>query len=560
MADAHTSEAYASLRSGIMPRVAGLRRAQTNIRAEGLGIRAVFRVCIVVLAAAAFCAIVGVSCVRVTQDEFERSSASVRSEVNYLSLQLKSLGERSKTFKRTMSSAGVPLEQIAEADPEGYRSFTDPVGDVLEGYTLAETGTVLIAREDEVIASDDERIPVGASLRESLGADIHTQIDAILADAELRSIPLQGALSGSSDASGYLMAGEYGDYTIVIVEPESMVFRNRASILGREATATFFVLLVVACVVDRLLAIAVARRIDGINKTLEEIVSGDLDARVVSEGTREFRSLANGINVTVDALQGWIGEAERRMDADLATARRIQEGALPRQFPAFPDVGAVDLFASMDSAREVGGDFYDFFKLDENSVAFLIADVSGKGIPGGLFMMAAKTEIENHLRAGLGLVKAVATANEALCANNEAGMFVTVWAATLDWRTGELTYVNAGHNFPLLRHEGKWEWIKKRCGLFLGTFETAKYREEKLMLEPGDELLLYTDGVNEAFNVEEEEYGNKRLEQFLTNHADLAPRDLVPALRADVVKWARGAEQSDDVTILALEYSGSQPQ
>ena len=560
MADAHTNEVYASIRSGIMPRVAGLRRAQTNIRAEGLGIRAVFRVCIVVLAVAAFCAIVGVSYVRVTQDEFNRAGASVRSEVNYLCLQLESLDERSEAFKRVMSSASVPLEQIAEADPVDYRAFSDPVGDVLEGYTLAETGTVLIVRDDEIIASDDERIPVGAGLRESLGADIHTQVDAILADGELRSIPLQGALADSSDASGYLMAGEYGDCTVVIVEPASMVFRNRVSTLGREATATFFVLLVVACVVDRLLAITVARRIDRINKTLEEVVSGDLDARVVSEGTREFRSLANGVNVTVDALKGWIGEAERRMDADLATARRIQEGALPRQFPAFPDVNTVDLFASMDSAREVGGDFYDFFKLDESSVAFLIADVSGKGIPGGLFMMAAKTEIENHLRAGVGLAKAVATANEALCANNEAGMFVTVWAATLNWRTGELTYVNAGHNFPLLRHEGKWEWIKKRCGLFLGTFETAKYREEKLVLEPGDELLLYTDGVNEAFNVEEEEYGNKRLEEFLANHADLAPRDLVPALRADVVKWARGAEQSDDVTILALEYSEPQPQ
>ena len=151
---------------------------------------------------------------------------------------------------------------------------------------------------------------------------------------------------------------------------------------------------------------------------------------------------------------------------------------------------------------------------------------------------------------------AIASANRRLCANNDAGMFVTVWAATLDWQTGLVTYVNAGHNFPLVRRgrSGSWEWLKKRCGLFLGTFETAKYRQETLMLEPGDELVLYTDGVNEALNPAEEEYGNDRLDAFLAAHADVHPRELVRGLRSDVARWADGAEQSDDVTILALEF------
>jgi sigma-B regulation protein RsbU (phosphoserine phosphatase) len=135
-------------------------------------------------------------------------------------------------------------------------------------------------------------------------------------------------------------------------------------------------------------------------------------------------------------------------------------------------------------------------------------------------------------------------------------MFVTVWAATLDWQTGLVTYVNAGHNFPLVRRgrSGSWEWLKKRCGLFLGTFDTAKYRQETITLGPGDELLLYTDGVNEAFSANDEEFGNDRLESWLANHQDLAPEDLVRGLRAEVAQWAEGAEQSDDITILALEY------
>jgi sigma-B regulation protein RsbU (phosphoserine phosphatase) len=210
----------------------------------------------------------------------------------------------------------------------------------------------------------------------------------------------------------------------------------------------------------------------------------------------------------------------------------------------------------MNAAREVGGDFYDFFEVDDTRVGFLIADVSGKGIPGALFMMAAKNEIENRMLSGMGLAEAVSTANVHLCANNEAGMFVTLWAATFDWTKGELTYVNAGHNFPLLRHGrgGNWEWLKKKCGLFLGTFEIAKYRQETIDLQPGDELILYTDGVNEAFSVNEEEYGNDRLEAFLAAHNDMRHDELVKALRDDVAAWAEGAEQSDDITILVMEY------
>lgn len=303
----------------------------------------------------------------------------------------------------------------------------------------------------------------------------------------------------------------------------------------------------------------VVRSIWEVNGTLDQITSGDLEAEVNVRDSSEFASLSDDINKTVTSLRNAIAAESARIEQDLRTAKAIQESALPRTFPPFPDVDAFDIFASMNAAREVGGDFYDFFLIDDHTLGFLIADVSGKGIPASLFMMAAKSELANYMKSGMELSEAVHSANCNLCQNNDAGMFVTVWAATLDYNTGRLTYVNAGHNPPLLRHNGSWEWLRKKCGLFLGVFDTAKYRSATIDLHKGDELLLYTDGVNEAFSVNEEEYGNQRLEDFLNAHADQHPHMLVDMLRADVRHWALGAEQSDDITMLCLEY-GKQPE
>ncbi|MBP3883530.1 MAG: SpoIIE family protein phosphatase, partial [Olsenella sp.] len=291
-----------------------------------------------------------------------------------------------------------------------------------------------------------------------------------------------------------------------------------------------------------------------VNGTLEEITSGNLEAQVDVRDSTEFASLSDDINRTVGALRGAIAAEARRIESDLATAKAIQVSALPRTFPPFPDVDAFDIYASMNAAREVGGDFYDFYLIDDHTLGFLIADVSGKGIPAALFMMSAKTELANYMKRGIDLAEAVRNANCNLCASNDAGMFVTVWAATLDYRTGRLTYVNAGHNPPLLRRDGSWSWLKKRSGPILGLFEHSSYESSSVMLEPGDELLLYTDGVNEAFNANEEEYGNDRLEAFLAKNENVHPRMLVDLVRADLRKWSVGAEQSDDITMLCIEY------
>ena len=294
-----------------------------------------------------------------------------------------------------------------------------------------------------------------------------------------------------------------------------------------------------------------------VNRTLNKITQGDLQAEVSVGNSSEFVSLSKGINTTVASLRKAIASEAARIDQELEYARRIQLSSLPLTFPPFPEIDAFDIYALMDAAREVGGDFYDFFLIDDHTLGLLIADVAGKGIPASLFMMAAKTELSTYMSSGMSLADAVQTANWHLCQSNSAGMFVTVWAATLDYETGELTYINAGHNPPLLRHNGTWEWLRTRSGLFLGTFDSAKYRSSTLTLEPGDELLLYTDGVTEAFSEQEEQYGEERLEKFAIAHSDMHPHALTTMLRASVARWALNAEQSDDITIFALEYGSS---
>ena len=433
------------------------------------------------------------------------------------------------------------------------------VSNLASSYSYGQHGIVMISKDGKVVSSNKSDY-LGQTTNEVFGLQEGTDDNKILYD-ELSSgeaVPMQ---DDENMSIMYLKAKYYNDYGVFVFASSEDIFANRTLSIALNTVCYMALFTGVFMLASYMLNMVVIKGFKRTNEALALITAGDLTQRIDERQTTEFDSLSDGINATVDALEGWIGEAERRMERDLATAKAIQGSALPSTFPPFPEIDKFDIYASMNAAKEVGGDFYDFFLIDDRTLGFLIADVSGKGIPGALFMMAAKTEIENYMSTGMPLKDAILTANYHLCSNNDAGMFVTVWAATLVWETGELTYVNAGHNFPLLRHGqgGEWEWLTKKCGLFLGTFETAKYRQETLTLEPGDELLLYTDGVNEAFNVDEEEYGNDRLEAFLIAHNDLAPQEIVRALRADVAAWAGEAEQSDDVTILALEY-GTMPE
>ena len=532
-----------------------------NVR-DYASVRLIVRVRLIGALFLSFLAISSFGFVVITYLELSEARDSLNGELEYIQ------GQFEKHEKYSNELLSRPETNSLPQDMQASMSDALSVAGLVDGYDLSD-GTLTVYVGDDTIYTDNEfyndvedilkKYREGEQQGKRPVDDVREATKKISATGDMSMmvyVSYNNSDNGEVDL-GYMRAVMPRDSLyIMLARPSSMIFASRSVTMLWTSLSTFALLVVVYLFVSRILHRTVISPVERTNASLGKITMGDLNEMVTETGSVEFASLSAGINTCVDALKEYAAESARRIERDLATARAIQEGALPRVFPAFPGIDSVDLYASMDAAKEVGGDFYDFFPIDDDTVGFLIADVSGKGIPGALFMMAAKTEIGNRMQAGMELAEAISGANQYLCAHNEAGMFVTVWAATLKWKTGELTYVNAGHNFPLLRHGqgGTWEWLSKKCGLFLGTFDVAKYRQETLVLDSGDELVLYTDGVNEAFSVNEEEYGNDRLEEFLSTHADLRPQEMVEQLRADVAKWAEGAEQSDDVTILAVEY------
>ena len=246
---------------------------------------------------------------------------------------------------------------------------------------------------------------------------------------------------------------------------------------------------------------------------------------------------------------------KERIGAELNVATQIQADMLPRIFPAFPDREEFDIYATMDPAKEVGGDFYDFFLVDDDHLAMVIADVSGKGVPAALFMVIAKTLIKNHAQ-NKDCPSAVFTqTNEQLCEGNDAGLFVTAWMGLLEISTGKFTYVNAGHNPPLLKHaDGQFEWLKSRPGFVLAGMEGIRYREFTMELTPGDVLYLYTDGVTEATDANQELFGEARLQAALNEVSDLPVHKLLPKIKERIDSFVGEAEQFDDITMLGLSY------
>ena len=294
-----------------------------------------------------------------------------------------------------------------------------------------------------------------------------------------------------------------------------------------------------------------------INRSLAKITSGNLDTVVDVRTNEEFASLSDDINSTVLTLKRYIAEAAARIDKELKFAKAIQHSAIPMVFPPYPAHGEFDIYATMDTAKEVGGDFYDFYFVGENKLGFLIADVSGKGIPAAMFMMTAKTLIKGYAESGKSVDEVFTIANAKLCESNEAGMFVTAWMGILDITTGLLEFANAGHNPPLVRHaDGRFEFLKSKSGFILAGMEGMKYRRNELVLSPGDEIYLYTDGVTEATNAENALYGEERLANLLNTIHGLSGEALCRAVKAGIDAFAGDAPQSDDITMLYLKYNG----
>ena len=275
----------------------------------------------------------------------------------------------------------------------------------------------------------------------------------------------------------------------------------------------------------------------------------------------EIESLSQSFNFMLAELENYIANLSKvtaekeRIGAELDIAKHIQASMLPCIFPAFPERKEFDIYATMEPAKEVGGDFYDFFMVDDTHLAIVMADVSGKGVPAALFMVIGKTLIKDHTTPGRDLGKVFTEVNQLLCESNSEELFITAFEGVLDLVTGEFVYVNAGHEMPFIcKAGGDFEPYKIRAGFVLAGMEGMKYRAGSTRLEPGDKIFQYTDGVTEATNLKNELYGMNRLGAILNKVKGGTPNDILPAIKKDIDEFVGDADQFDDITMLCLEY------
>ncbi|MBQ5632129.1 MAG: SpoIIE family protein phosphatase [Treponema sp.] len=354
----------------------------------------------------------------------------------------------------------------------------------------------------------------------------------------------------------YCIYSKVNNFVVLVAMTEEEVFFTKKASVYMLAFMETIVFAIFFATIFVLVKVLVVKNIRKINTSLSQITDGDLNVTVDVRDNEEFASLSDDINSTVTTLKHYIDEAAARFDKDLEIAKQIQQSALPSVFPPYPNRKDFSIYASMNAAKEVGGDFYDFYLVDENHLAFVVADVSGKGIPGAMFMMTSKTLIKSFAESGLPVHEVLTNVNTQLCQNNEAGMFVTAWMGILDLQTGLIKFANAGHNPPLVKHkDGSYEFLKGKVNFVLAGMDMVKYKEQELQLQPGDEIYLYTDGVTEAHNSNKELFGENRLLESLNSTKGMSVEDICKKVKEDVDAFVCDAEQFDDITMLCVQLN-----
>ena len=430
--------------------------------------------------------------------------------------------------------------QVGYDSKQFHSDIGSNIVDATKNRHIGKNGFIAICDEKFNIVSDNEEYN-GTSLAEiGISLDLQNMSEKTVYQCEVLGKPY---LFGFTVAEGFCIIGAMPTDEAMFMRDASLYTSTFMQILIF-ATLFVFIYFLVKCVV--------INNLQKVNSSLEKITNGNLNVTVDVRSNAEFASLSDDINLTVKTLKQYITEAAARIDKELEYAKQIQLSVLPTNFPKNEDYG---IFAQMIAAKEVGGDFYDFYKLNDTIVAFLVADVSGKGIPAAMFMMTAKTILKDLAESGMAVNDIFVKANGKLCENNESGMFVTVWMGMLDLATGNLKYANAGHNPPLVIHKnGEGEYLRTRAGFVLGGMEGVRYRINEMTLDPGDRIFLYTDGVTEATNAEEELYGEERLIAFMNQNRTVEAKKLLMALKADIDEFAGEAPQFDDITMLMLDY------
>ena len=360
------------------------------------------------------------------------------------------------------------------------------------------------------------------------------------------------------DKEGNLRLMVEADYGLELINKDLNTFS--ISILG----ILLLCILIIATIIYFYLRWSVLRPLDALITSVKSYSHGNfsIDEKEFPRKdelynlSESFENMTLRIEKYTEEVQKITAEKER-IGAELGIATKIQADMLPKIFPAFPERGEFDIFATMTPAKEVGGDFYDFFMVDDDHMALVIADVSSKGVPAALFMVIAKTLIKDHTRFGISPEKVFEEVNNMLCEGNDEGMFVTAFMAIISLSTGDMTYVNAGHEPFLHRHDGKWSWIKPKSGFILAGLEDFEYTSDEMKLEPGDRLYMFTDGVSEAQNINNELFGDERITAAIEKYGDKKLSEVLAGIRKDIDEFAGEADQFDDITMLVFEYKGA---
>ena len=342
---------------------------------------------------------------------------------------------------------------------------------------------------------------------------------------------------------------------LVVCVPKIEMFRE----IDKFYINMFTVLLLLGFIIPALLYFSMNRYIIHPISKLKEIaykISNGEDVNIKIENPEEFAQLASTYDKMTNDIK-LITQERAKINSELSIAKSIQASSLPNVFPPFPDKSEFDIFASMEPAKEVGGDFYDFYFINDTKFMFLIADVSGKGIPAALFMMTVKTLINNLSQVNDDPKELIKKINKKICATNKEGFFVTMLAGIADIITGELNIINCGHNLPLIkRQNGDYEYLKLNANIALGVFEDAEFEIYNTFMNAGDIIYTYTDGVTEAINIDNELYGEQKLYECLNNIKETKPNKIAQKVKDSIQKYTDSVPQSDDITMLIFKYNG----
>lgn len=480
---------------------------------------------------------------------------------------------------------GVPIYVDGEfLGVAGAGMYLSDIEQLVSDIRLGSSGyACIINQSGQVIFSPSES--------GMLKVDVENQTDLRMTDNLSLSGVVRSVLAGSKGITSLEMDGEkyciayapmnkvgWGFLTVIgedeVLEPTNNLLRElglcseqTVSSMKKSVHVSLMILimaLMIFCLVGAALAFVFSMHIVKPIRLLTDRVSqldGDnLDFTWELKNNDETDVLAHSFLAMTQKMKEYIKNiteitAEKeRIGAELNVATKIQADMLPKIFPPFPDRSEFDVYAQMTPAREVGGDFYDFFLVDDDHLAIVIADVSSKGVPAALFMVIAKTLIKNHAMSLESLGDVFYKVNNQLCEGNEEGMFVTAWMGVVKLSTGEFEYVNAGHNPQLLMNNDDYDWIHAQPGFVLAGLEGIPYSSEKIKLNHGARVFLYTDGVTEAQNTSEELFGEQRLMESLHRNGHLPLKQMLEAVRADIDNFAGEAEQFDDITMLAFEF------